>query len=70
MSVRKDNPARLYALLAASYPEPIDGADLSRRTGMPRRVCEVALRQCLATQIVRRVRRLRAKDGYAYTVNA
>jgi DNA-binding transcriptional regulator LsrR (DeoR family) len=59
---------RLHRLLAASYPEPIDRADLVRRLGLPVRALDRALERCRQAGVVRRVRPLSARHGYAYTV--
>ena len=62
------NTLKLHRLLAASYPEPIDHADLVRRLSLPARALDRAISHCVANGSVRRVRRLCACKGYAYTV--
>jgi hypothetical protein len=64
------NTVRVFALLAASYPEPIDPRDLCKRLAMPRKHMDLALLKCLQSGQVRRVAPMRAARGYAYTVAA
>lgn len=62
------NTQRVYQLLAASYPEPIDRADLVRRLPMPSRALERALAKCMRCGVVRPMRPMVARQGFAYTV--
>lgn len=61
-------PVRVHQLLAASWPEPLDKADVVRRLGLPRRTVELALFTGVRSGQMRMGRPMCARQGYSYTV--